>query len=123
MRYMMLVMGNADYQAGKPPSPALMAEIGKLSEEARRSGKLVMSEGLKPRETRIRLVKGKRQVTDGPFTETKEMIGGFAIFELASDAEALAAAQQFVDAHARCGLTDFEMLIRPMYGPEDFAGK
>ena len=122
MRYLMLVMGNDDYQAGKPPSPALMAEIGKLAEEARRAGKLLMSEGLKPRATRIRLRKGKRDVVDGPFAETKEMIGGFAIFELASHEEAMREAQRFADAHAKCGVNDFEMEIRPMYGPENFGG-
>ena len=123
MRYMMFVMGNDDYQAGKPPSPQLMAEIGKLAEEAQRSGKLVMTEGLKPGATRITLKKGKRQVTDGPFAETKEMIGGFAIFDLASHEEALEHAQRFVDAHERCGVKDFLMEIRPMFGPEDFGAR
>jgi len=123
MRYMMLVMGNSDYQAGRPPSPQLMEEIGKLAQEAQKAGTMILSEGLKPRARRIKLVKGKRQVTDGPFTETKEMIGGFAIFELPSEEEALAQAQRFVDAHVKCGVKDFEMEIRPMYGPEDFGGK
>ena len=123
MRYMMFVMGNDDYQAGKPPSPQLMGEIGKLSEEATRAGKLISSDGLKPAVTRIRLVKGKRHVTDGPFTETKELIGGIAVFDLASKEEALEYAQRFVDAHERCGIKDFEMHIRPMYGPEDFGGR
>jgi hypothetical protein len=122
MKFMMFVMGNDDYQAGKPPSPQLMTEIGKLAEEATRAGKLLSSEGLKPRATRIRMAKGKRRVTDGPFTETKELIGGYAIFELASHEEALQYAQRFVDAHERCGIEDFEMEIRPMYGPEDFGG-
>ena len=123
MRYMMLVMGNDDYQAGRPPSPQLMEEIGKLAQEAQKAGTMILSEGLKPRATRIKVAKGKRQVTDGPFTETKEMIGGFAIFELPSDEAALAQAQRFVDAHVKCGVKDFEMEIRPMYGPEDFGGK
>jgi hypothetical protein len=94
MRYMMFVMGNSDYQAGKPPSPQLMAEIGKLAEEATRSGKMLMSEGLRPTATRI--------------------------FEVASHEEALQHAQRFVDAHERCGVNDFMMEIRPMFGPEDF---
>jgi hypothetical protein len=120
MRFMMLVMGNDDYQAGKPPSPQLMMEIGKLSAEATKAGKLIASEGLKPRATRIKMTNGKRLVTDGPYTETKEMIGGYAVFELASHEEAMAYAQRFADAHERCGVKDFEMEIRPMYGPEDF---
>jgi hypothetical protein len=123
MRYMMLVMGNDDYQAGTPPSPQLWGEIGKLAPVAHNAVTMILSVGLKPRATRIKLAKGKRQVTDGPFTETKEMIGGFAIFELPSDEEALAQAQRFVDAHVKCGVKDFEMEIRPMYGPEDFGGK
>ena len=111
MRYLMLVMGNDDYQAGKPPSPALMAEIGKLAEEARRAGKLLMSEGLKPRATRIRLRKGKRDVVDGPFAETKEMIGGFAIFELASHEEAMREAQRFLRAREHFCFPRFQRLV------------
>jgi hypothetical protein len=123
MRYMMMVKADKDFEAGLPPNPALIAAIGEMSEAARRSGKLLASEGLKPSATgtRIRLAKGKRQVIDGPFTETKELIGGFAIFEVASKDEAMSLAQRFVDAHVKAGVTDFEMEIRPLYGPEDFA--
>jgi len=115
MKFLMLVMGNDDYQAGKPPSPALMAAIEKLGREARAAGKLVLSEGLKPVATRIRMAKGRRQVIDGPFAETKELIGGFAILELASQEEAMEYAQRFADAHEQAGVKDFEMVIRPMY--------
>jgi hypothetical protein len=111
----MLVMGNDDYQAGKPPSPRLMAAIEKLGSEARAAGKLLLTEGLKPAATRIRMTKGRRQVIDGPFAETKELIGGFAIFELASHEEAMQYAQRFADAHVEAGVNDFEMEIRPMY--------
>ena len=119
MRFMMMVMGNDDYQAGKPPSPALMAAIDKLAAEGRASGKLLSAEGLAPSQTRIKLVNGKRQVIDGPFAETKELIGGIAIIEAASKDEALAHAQRFVDAHAEAGIENFEMVIRPMYGGPD----
>lgn len=121
MRFMMLVKGNADYEAGRPPSPQLMAAIGALAERATREGKLVMAEGLKPSSatTRIRLDKGRKSVVDGPFAETKEVIGGFAIFELASKAEALEMANEFVEVHRKAGIMDFEMEIRPMFGPED----
>jgi hypothetical protein len=121
MRYMMFVMGNDDYQAGKPPSPELMMEIGKLAAEAERAGKMVMNAGLKPKATRITLRNGRRKVVDGPFAETKELIGGFAIFDFASHEEAIQEAQRFVDAHERCGIKEFLMEIRPMFGPEDFA--
>ena len=120
MRFMMLVKGNDDYEAGRPPSPQLMAAIGEMAERMRRTGKLLMSEGLKPASTRVRLDKGRKVVVDGPFAETKEVIGGFAIFELASKEEALAMANEFVAAHLRAGVMNFEMEIRPMFGPEDF---
>ena len=122
MKYMMMVKADKDYEAGRPPSPALMAAIGVLSEEARKAGKLLAMEGLKPSGagTRIRLANSKRTVVDGPFAETKELIGGFAIFEVASKQEALDLAQRFVDAHVNAGVTDFEMEMRPLFGPEDF---
>lgn len=124
MRFMMIVKAGADYEAGKPPSPALMAAIAELSEEARRSGKLQLTEGLKPTRAgaQIRLEKGKRYVVDGPFAETKEVIGGFAIFELSSREEAMAMAQRFVDAHVKAGVADMALEIRQLYGPEDVGG-
>jgi hypothetical protein len=123
MRFMMLVKGNDDYEAGRPPSPKLMAAIGELARRAQLEGKMVMSEGLKPSSasTKIRLDKGRKIVTDGPFAETKEVIGGFAIFELASRAEALEMANRFAQAHLDAGVLDFEMEIRPLFGPEDFS--
>ena len=122
MRYMMMVKADKDYEAGRPPNPLLMAAIGKLAEEGRKSGKMLASEGLKPSfaGTRIRLSGGKRLVIDGPFAETKELIGGFAIFEVASKEEAMTLAQQFVDAHVDAGVSDFEMEMRPLFGPDEF---
>lgn len=122
MRFMMLVKGNSDYEAGRPPSPQLMAAIGQLRERMERAGKLILTGGLKPSSVSIkaRLDNGRKSFIDGPFAETKEVIGGFAIFELASREEALAMADEFVEAHRKAGVTDFEMEIRPMFGPEDF---
>ena len=121
MKFMMMVVG--DPCEGKPPSPQLMAAIDELGREARRTGKLLMDGGLKPMAASLQvgLERGKRYTVDGPFAETKEVAGGFAIFELASREEALEHARQFVEAHARCGITNLRVDVRPMFGPEDFA--
>jgi hypothetical protein len=67
---------------------------------------------------RLKYSAGKLAVTDGPFVETKELIGGFAILEAKSKEEALQLANRAVDVHIKAGITDFEMEIRPMFGPE-----
>jgi len=117
MRYMMMIKANPSYEAGKPPNPALIEAMGRLSEEMTRAGAMLSVGGLMPSSagTRIRLDNGKRSVTDGPFTETKELVGGYAILQAASRDEALALAQRCVDVHAACGVTDFELEIRPMW--------
>jgi len=121
MKYMMIAMADAAYEAGSPPNPELMQAIGELAEKATRSGKLVFQAGLQPTRAgwRMGLAKGKGYAVDGPFAETKEVIGGFAIFECASRQEAMRFAQDFVDAHARCGVRDMAMEVRPLFGPGD----
>jgi hypothetical protein len=119
MRFMMMVKGDPNYEAGLPPSPALLEGLGKLTAEMARNGVVVEGHGLLPSShgTRIRLVEGKRAVIDGPFAEAKEVIGGYAIIEARSRAEAIDLAHRFVDVHADAGIRDFEMEIRPLYGP------
>jgi len=120
MRFMMMVKATKDYEAGLPPSPALMAEIGKLSGEMARAGVLLSTDGLQPSSQGMRVTStaGRRTVTDGPFPETKELIGGYAIIEAASKKDALAHANRFIDAHVRAGVPDLEVEIRPLH---DFA--
>ena len=91
MRFMMIVKADPSYEAGGPPNPALLAAIGKLSEEMTKAGVLLQSGGLLPssKGARVRASGGKLTVTDGPFAETKELIGGFAILEAASKEEAI----------------------------------
>ena len=119
MRFMMIVKGDANYEAGLPPSPELLAGMGKLTEEMARAGVVVEGVGLMPTShgARIRLADGKRSVIDGPFAEAKEVIGGYAIIEARSRAEAIDLAHRLVDVHADAGIRDFEMEIRPLYGP------
>ena len=81
-----------------PPSTEEMARMGKLIEEGMKAGYLVRTEGCMPSAlgARVRLSDGKTSVTDGPFTESKEVVGGFAILRANSKAEAIELVKQFL---------------------------
>ena len=98
MRFMTLVK-SAENQG--PPPPALMEAIGKLGEEAFGNGTMVQMGGLSSSaaSSRVRLSNGRIVVTDGPFSEAKEVIGGFAVFELPSREAAVEAAKRFMEVH------------------------
>ncbi len=119
MRFMMLVKGNTDYEAGKPPSPALMAAIGKLSQEQAQAGILLGSDGLLPSSSGalVRVEGGKMRVIDGPFAEAKELIGGYAILEAASKQEAIRLGREFMQLHVDVLGSSFtgELEIRQMF--------
>jgi len=98
MRYMMIVSGPENLAASGPPPAALGEAIDRLIEEDTKSGKLVSFGGLKPTAdgARIRSSKGKLVTTDGPFTEAKEVIGGFAIMQCKSREELLEWTHRFL---------------------------
>lgn len=100
MRFMMIVK-HAEKQ-GPPPKP-LMDAIAKLAEEDSKKGKMLGSGGLGPTAlgARVRLSGGQVTVTDGPFTEAKEVVGGFAIFDAPSKAEMLKWTTRFMDLHKK----------------------
>jgi len=95
----MMMVRHAE-NSGAPPKE-LMDAIGKLAEEAVKAGSLLGNGGLAPtaQSTRVRVSNGKVTVTDGPFTETKEVVGGVAQFELKSKEEAIEAAERFMELH------------------------
>src|SRR5713226_1192643 len=95
MRFMMIVKSAEKW--GFPPKE-LMDAIGKLSEDAAKAGTMLGNGGLLPTATgtRVRLSGGKLTVTDGPFTEAKEVVGGYAQFELKSKEEAVEATTRFM---------------------------
>ena len=103
---------------GQRPSDRLMTEMGKLMEEMTRTGALVSTAGLRPTAegVRVRSNRGKVSVTEGPFTETKEVIGGFAILEAKDKAEAVALTRRFLAVHGE--EWDLECEVRPLDGPE-----
>src|SRR5258708_1027453 len=85
-------------EKGVPPTQEEMARMGKLVEEAMKAGYLLATEGCMPSAAgaRVRMTNGKVSVTDGPFTESKEVIGGFAILKANSRAEAVKFVQEFL---------------------------
>jgi hypothetical protein len=85
-------------ETGQPPSQEHMVAMGQLIEQETKNGTLISTEGCLPTAlgARVRLDGAKVTVTDGPFTEAKEVVGGFAILELASKAEAIEAAKRFL---------------------------
>jgi hypothetical protein len=99
MRFLSMIRINE--RSGQKPSEKLMADMGKLIEEMTRSGALVNTAGLRPTAegVRVRLSGGKIRVTDGPFTEAKEVIGGYAMFEAKSRAEAIELTKRFLKLH------------------------
>src|SRR5258706_8942842 len=99
MRFLSMIRINE--RAGKKPSDKLMADMGKVMEEMTRSGALVDTAGLRPTAegVRLRLSAGKISVKDGPFTEAKEVIGGYAVLEAKSKAEAIELTKRFLEIH------------------------
>jgi hypothetical protein len=97
---MSIVKSKEDYRQGPPPQ-ALMEAMGRLGEEATKAGAMVDMGGLMPTEAgfRIRLSGGKLTITDGPFSEAKEVIGGYAVFSVGSKEEVLEWGKRFMDLH------------------------
>jgi hypothetical protein len=123
MRYMMIVKHKE--AQGMPPKE-LMDAIGKLTEEAIKDGTLLGNGGLLPTAAgaSVRLSGGRVSVTDGPFTEAKEIIGGYALFELKSKEEAVAGAVQFMELHKKYWPAwEGETEVREMMMQQDCAAK
>lgn len=121
MRFMMLVK-HAENLCGPPPKE-FMDAMGKLSEEAIKAGTMVASGGLAPTalSKRIRLSQGRVAVIDGPFTESKEIVGGYAVLDFKSNQEAIDSAVQFMELHKKHWPGwEGETEVRQIFGPEDF---
>ena len=116
MRFMMLVKASAESEAGVMPSKELIAAMTTYNEEMAKAGVMLAGEGLQPssRGVRITFKGGKRLVTDGPFAETKELLAGFWMIQVASRAEALEWA-------SRVPFTDGEVVeVRQVFETSDF---
>jgi len=118
MRVMVIVKASKESEAGQMPSEKLLTEMGKFNEELVKAGVMLAGEGLHPsaKGKRVHFSGSKRSVTDGPFTETKELIAGYWLWKVSSMQEA-------VDWVKRCpnpmeGDSDIE--IRPVFEAEDF---
>ena len=99
-------------ERGVPPTPEEMSRMGKLIEDGMKSGSLLASEGCLPTKlgARVRLSKGKVTATDGPFTESKEVIGGLAILQANSKEEAIELVKEFLEVAG-----DGECELRQLY--------
>ena len=98
-----------------PPTPEMMAEMGKFIEEAIQAGVLVATGALQPKGTRLRLSGGKFTVTDGPFIELKELLAGWAVIQTKSLDEAVEWCKRF-----RLIVGEGESEIVQVFGPHDF---
>jgi hypothetical protein len=94
-----------------PPTPEMVAEVGKFTEETKRAGVLLATGGLGTNSTRVRTAGGKVTVLDGPFAEAKELTGGFALVEVKTRDEAIEWARRF-----RKIVGDGESVIQEVFG-------
>lgn len=103
MRYLMIVKGDENFRASGPPPQELMDAIGELGIEAAKAGTMVSMGGLQhtSKGASVRIDGGKLTVKDGPFSEAKEVIGGFTIMELPSKEAAVEEARKFMELHRK----------------------
>ena len=115
MRFMVIVKGNKDTEAGVLPTRAELAEMGKFNEELAKAGVMLAGEGLhaSSKGARVRFDGNKRTVTDGPFAETKELIAGFWLWQVRSREEA-------IEWLKRAPFREGEVEIRQVFEAEDF---
>ena len=116
MRVMVLVPADANSEAGVMPDTKLLEEMGKFNEELVKAGVMLAGEGLHPtsKGVRVQFDDGKRTVTDGPFTESKELLAGFWLWQVRSMDEAV----EWIKRAPFDGGTRIE--LRPVFEMEDF---
>jgi hypothetical protein len=118
MRYMMFIKHREDFDMSKVPQ-SLFGAMDKFIAESAKEGVFIDGAGLQPSKAghKVRLAKGKITTTDGPFTESKEIVGGYSIMECRDDKHALKCAQDFMELH-RVHWPDFEgeCEVRPFEG-------
>jgi hypothetical protein len=120
MRFMVIVKATAESEKeGALPDPQLMADMGKFNEELIKAGVVLAMDGLQPscKGARVKFSGKSRTVVDGPFTETKELVAGFWIWQLKSLAEAI----EWVKRCPNPYHVDCEIEIRQVFEMEDFA--
>jgi hypothetical protein len=118
MRFMILVKATKDSEAGKMPDETLLAEMGRFNEELVKAGVMLAGEGLHPssKGARVRFSGVKRTVIDGPFTETKELVAGFWLWQVKSREEAI----EWVKRCPNPMPGESEIEIRQIFEAEDF---
>jgi hypothetical protein len=116
MRFISMI--RVDESRGQAPSEQLMNDMGKLIEEMTRDGQLIRTAGLRPTAegVRVRLRDGKLSTVDGPFAETKEVVGGFAILEAGTMQEAIELTKRFLKIHG--DEWDIQCEVRQLDGPD-----
>jgi len=120
MRFIGLLRADKHSEAGTPPSQELLERMGEFIEEVTAAGVMIATDGLQPssKGARVRLSNGKVTVTDGPFTESKELIASYAIFDVKTMAEAVEWTTRFLKV-----LGEGECEIRPIFEAEDFGAE
>ena len=118
MRFMVIIKADKDSEAGVMPSEQLLAEMGKFNEELVNAGVMLAGDGLHPssKGARVRFSGDKRTVIDGPFTETKELIAGYWIWQVKSKEEAI----EWVKRCPNPMSGESEVEIRQLFEAEDF---
>jgi len=118
MKVMVLVKASRDSETGVLPSTQLLADMGKFNEELAKAGVLLAGEGLHPtsKGARVRFSGKDRMVIDGPFTETKELIAGFWLWQVSSLQEAIEWVKRCPNPHSE----ETEVEIRPVFEAADF---
>jgi hypothetical protein len=122
MRVMVIVKATKNSEAGVMPSEKLLADMGKFNEELVKAGVMQAGEGLHPssKGKRVRFSGGKKTVIDGPFSETKELVAGFWMWQVKSMEEALEWVRRCPDPMPG---EESEIEIRPVFEAEDFGAE
>jgi hypothetical protein len=120
MRFMIMHKMTEEMEKGLPPDPAIIEGVDRLVKEGLKDKVFVSGEGLRPSSQRVHIVyrNGKRTLTDGPFTEAKELVGGFALMRVRSKEEAIA----WCDKYAAV-VGDVELFMGPVVEPWDLGMK
>ena len=122
MRFMILVKADKNSEAGVLPNEKLLSDMGKFNEELVKAGVMLAAEGLQPssKGARVKFSGDKRTVTDGPFTEAKELIAGFWLWQVKSKEEAIEWVKRCPNPMPG---TESEIEIRQVFEAEDFGAE